>query len=355
MSLEEPKERLADDLYLDQILNDMQNGVLAVDSHGTVLYTNPQMNSFLEEKNVKGRTLFSLMENNENPENDEFWNCIVDVIFKHAIHRQTKVRYTAPSGRDYRFHVTSSYLSLGNEADDRSNGVVLTVADETIHEVLEKKKHDSMIVLIGILVLVCSTVFVSSLYNFLDGAFPRGWIARFTEISGFALMLLFLKYTSLTVHDFGLVSKKRKSEIIESLIIVTVMIFVMAVAKMIMIRLGSHLFPSNRPFFDFTAPPNYYYVTYIFIVFMQEFLTRCGLQKSLNKILENKHKNLVSVLVTSVMFMAVHLQHGLVYMIGAGLLNAVLAIVYNRHNGILGTCIIHYAFGVGGLILQWIK
>lgn len=355
MEKSQRSDKMTDDIYLDQILNDMQNGVLAVDGRGTVLYINPKMNSFLELESAKGETLFSLMERYAEPKNDDFWNCIVDVIFNHSTCKQTKAKYVSPSGREYSFLVTSSYLSSDSGDGSGERGVVLTVSDETERDMLERKKHDSVAVLIGILALVCATVLVSSLYTFTNGAFPHTWIARFTEISGFILMVVFLKYTSLTVRDFGIVSKAPWREVGQSLVVAAVMIAVMAGAKLVMVNMQSPLFPSGQPFFDFSAPPRFYYITYIFVVFMQELLTRCGLQKSLNKILESKHKDLISVLLTTVMFMAVHLQHGLIYMLGAGILNAILATVYNKHNGILGTCIVHYAFGIGGLVLQWIE
>ncbi|MDO4756570.1 MAG: CPBP family glutamic-type intramembrane protease [Parabacteroides sp.] len=327
---------------------DMKNGVLALDKRGKVIYSNPQMSLFFESESLDGQTIHSLMYENENPANDMFWDVILDVIHGHAIHYQKKVSYTAPSGREYKFHIISSYLS------GDIGGIVITITDETEHEVIIQKKHDTTLVLISMLLVVCMTVLVAELHEFLDGIFPHDWIARSTEMAGVFFLVIALKYTSLTLKDFGIVPQKVWKELFESLLVVAVMVAAMAVAKMIMITNGSALFQTNRPFFDFTAPPDFYYMKYIAVVFLQEVVTKCGIQKSIFRILDNKYATPLAIAVTSLMFMAIHVQHGLVYMLGAGILNAVLAVMYSRYNSLLGCGIVHYSFGIFGLVLGWI-
>ena len=342
--LNEPGKNSA---YIQQIMSDMKNGVLALDRKGTVIYSNPQMNAFFEKESLQDETVYSLSHENENSTNDAFWDTIMDVIYGHIIHYQKKVSFISPSGREYNFHIVSSYLT--GEVD----GIVITVADETEYELLIRKKHDTTFVLIGILLLVCLTVLVTELHVFVDGAFPHDWIARFTEISACLFLGFVLKYTSLTWKDFDIVPKNLRKELLESFFVLAVMITGMSVGKMILATSGTDLFPENRPFFDFTVP-GFYYIKYIGIVFLQDLETKCGLQKSITKILDNKHGNILAIAVTSIMFMALHVQHGLVYMIGAGILSAVLAVLYNRHQSLLGCCIVHYAFGIFGLVLGWI-
>lgn len=334
--------------YIQQIMSDMKNGVLALDKKGNIIYSNPQMNSFFEKQDLSDQTVYSLMCENENPDNDAFWDIITDVIQGHAIHYQKRMTYTSPSGRRYCFHIVSSYLNGDAE------GVVITVADETEYDTLVRKKHDATIVLIGMLMLVCMTVLITELHVLLNGIFPHEWIARSTEFAGFLFLAICLKYTSLTLKDFGIVPKNLKKELLESSLVLAVMVLGMAGAKAIMMANGSEMFSKDKPFFDFTAPPDFYYIKYIGIVLLQEIQTKCGLQKSITRILDFKHANLIAIFVISVTFMAVHVQHGLVYMLGAGILSAVLAVLYSRHNSLLGCGIIHYSFGIFGLVLGWI-
>lgn len=348
MAVAEPKRADNRGAYIRQIMSDMKNGVLALDKNGVVIYSNPQMNSFFEKDDLWDQTVYSLMSENDDPSNDAFWDTIVEVVQGHVIHYQKRMTYTSPSGRKYSFHIISSYLS--SEAE----GVVITVADETEYETLIRKKHDATIVLIGILLLVCMTVLVTEFHVFIDGRFPHDWIARSTEIAGFLLLAIFLKFTSLTVRDFGIFPENIKRELKEAFIVTGVMVAGMAAAKLILVRSGSTLFAAGRPFFDFSAPPDFYYVKYIAIVFMQELQTKCGLQKSITRVLDIKHKNILAIIVTSIMFMALHVQHGLIYMLGAGVLSAVLAVLYGRHNSLLGCGIVHYAFGISGLVLGWV-
>lgn len=89
----------------------MKNGVLALNRQGQIIYSNPQMNSFFEKKNLEGQTIYSLMRQNENLDNDPFWDIILEVIHGHAIHYQKRVSYSSPTGRKYKFHIISSYLA----------------------------------------------------------------------------------------------------------------------------------------------------------------------------------------------------------------------------------------------------
>ena len=305
------------------------------------------MNAFFEKEDLQGKTVYSLIEENTNSANDAFWDTIMDVTYGHIVHYQKKVSYIAPSGREYSFHIISSYLT--GEAE----GIVITVADETEYDLLLRKKHDTTIVLIGMLLLVCMTVLVTELHVFLNGAFPHDWIARSTEITGGLFLVYVLKNTSLTLKDFDMIPRNLRVELFETLFVLAVMVAGMSAGKIILTAAGSTLFPQNRPFFDFSAP-NPYYIKYIGIVFLQELQTKCGLQKSITKILDNKHADTLGIAVTSIMFMALHVQHGLVYMVGAGILSAGLAILYSRHKSLLGCCIVHYSFGILGLVLGWI-
>lgn len=334
--------------YIRQIMTDMKNGVMALDKKGKVIYSNPQMNAFFEQ-DLANESVHTLMCDHGDPVNDVFWDTVLDVIHGHEIHYQKKLNYVAPSGKNYSFHMISSYLH--GEAD----GIVITVSDETQYDTLLRKKHDTAVVLVGMLLLVCATVLIAELHEFLEGAFPHDWIARTTEYAGLAFMIISLKFTSLSIKDFGILSDNVWKELKEAFLVLILMVLAMSGAKKILLLGGSDLFPAGRPFFDFTAPPEFYYVKYIGIVIMQEVLTKCCLQKSINRVIEIEHANTIAILITSIMFMALHVQHGLVYMVGAGLLSAVLAILYNRHDGLLGCSLVHYTFGITGLVLGWIK
>lgn len=349
MNTEEAKLSNVEYPHIRQIMYDMKNGVLAFDKNGKILFANPQMVKFFENVHLVDETVHSLMYEYENPENDAFWDVIFDVLHNRATHFQKKVRFVSPTGRVYSFHMTTSYIQSDPEC------VVISVSDETEYDLAVKKKHDSTMILIGMQLVVCLTVFVTELHVFVEGAFPHDWIARCTEAAGFLFILFCLKYTSLTVKDFGIIPTNPKKELIEGLIVSGGMVVLMCIAKLVMMLLDSSLFPDGQPFFDFTAPPPNYYLKYITIVLGQEVITKCGLQKSLSKIIEGRHKTVISIAFASIMFMAVHVQHGLIYMIGAGILSAFLAVLYERHNSLLCCSIVHYVFGITGLVLQWVR
>ena len=66
--------------YIQQIMFDMKNGVMALDKKGRVIYANPQMSLFFEKGDLSNQTVHSLMRENDNPKNDAFWDILMEVI-----------------------------------------------------------------------------------------------------------------------------------------------------------------------------------------------------------------------------------------------------------------------------------
>jgi membrane protease YdiL (CAAX protease family) len=54
------------------------------------------------------------------------------------------------------------------------------------------------------------------------------------------------------------------------------------------------------------------------------------------------------------LFMALHIQHGFVFMVGAGILGGIEGILYEKQQNIFGVWIVHWVFGVFGSLLSLI-
>lgn len=339
--------------FFEHIIEDMKNGIMVIQNDGQIVFVNQRLQTLLEIENMEAGSIREIMLQQDNPENDSFFECIVDVIYSHGKQYQKKVKYVTPSGKKYYLLVTASYLER-TVLQEEKGGVVISVLDETTEEILWQKKNSAVFGLVGCIVLISLGGLMFAIYDFTGrDDFPHTWISRFIELTSFSLLFILLKYTDFTVQDILLKPTNLKRELKEALLIVGGMISALVILKMVVIAGGEGVFFGGNPFFDWLYPGNYY-IKYIFITFFQEFLARCILQQNLNRILDGKYGKWSALVIASVVFMALHTHQGLIFMLGAGILNFVLGMIYNRHQSIVATSIVHYSFGIMGKVLRWI-
>jgi membrane protease YdiL (CAAX protease family) len=76
---------------------------------------------------------------------------------------------------------------------------------------------------------------------------------------------------------------------------------------------------------------------------------------SIKKMFDGKHATLVAILLSSLLFGAVHIAHGFVYMLSAILLLGSLGGLYEKHGNIWGVTIIHFILGQTAACLGFIS
>ena len=75
-----------------QIMEDLQNGVMVLGENGKICYANPSMCGFLEMNALTADSVAGLMEQNLRQENDAFFESILDAVYNKTQHNQSKVR-----------------------------------------------------------------------------------------------------------------------------------------------------------------------------------------------------------------------------------------------------------------------
>ena len=186
----------------------------------------------------------------------------------------------------------------------------------------------------------------------MDAPFPKEVVSRLSEILAFVFFFVLLRCTDFSVQDIGIKSVNFRRELKETFLIGLLLFGTLTGLKCLLLQLGVGPFHHSAPFFDWSRPGTFY-IEYIFIAVLQEFLANCVLQENLNRVLTVKNGKLWALVIASFMFMALHLHLRLIYMLGAGVLKFVLGILYNRHRSILGLSFLHYEFGIIAKILQW--
>lgn len=230
--------------------------------------------------------------------------------------------------------------------------MVITLADETPQELAAQKKHDATLTLISAIMILCLCNLATGILQYFDNPFPKEVVSRLSEILALILFFVMLRFSSFSIHNMGIKPLKPLRELRETAIIGILLFAVPALLKLIMLHIGIGPFDPNAPFFDWARPGDFY-IQYIFIAVFQEFLANCVLQESLNRVLTGKYGKLLALIISSFMFMALHLHLKLIYMLGAGLLKFALGILYNRNRSIIGLTFLHYEFGIIAKILQW--
>lgn len=342
----ESKEYLLD----KQVINDMSNGVIAILSNGSIIKMNPVALGLFELGEPPTK-FAQLMQAASSEQNDDFFGCILDAVFEREITRQRKVPFVSPSGERYSLHVSSSYLTMGNES-----GVVVTIADETVADTLRTKRDDSLVVLVCGIVVLGISVFSVALWELLGKPFPSDYLSRFNEFLSVAAMAIFLRFTTFTLADMGLTSSNLRRDLREAVVIAAVMVAVLAVAKAVLVALGNPYFDPSKPFVSWEDKQRMWYpLTYLLIALFQEFLARCVMQENLLRIFEErKNGQMTALVVSSLIFGGFHLHYGFVYMVGAAIVMGGFGLIYQRQRSIWGSYLVHYVFGIAGKLLHWI-
>ena len=173
------------------------------------------------------------------------------------------------------------------------------------------------------------------------------------EVVAIVALLHLLKKTSITVKDMGFSKERSKKAALRTLYRIPVRLGVFCLAKVILMKIRPGFFPAGAPFWDWSQA-DMRLLTYLFTSLLQEFLARGGVQEALSRVLPGKHSDITAIFMTSVFFMALHVQKGMFFMIGAGVLSFILGLVYRKDRSIFSVWLVHYFFGKFADFLRFI-
>lgn len=330
--------------YIERITRDISDGLILIDSTGTIRFVNQSAYHLLEWKTIsEGAKYFSLMELDSTGENDMFHQFLLDSIYdKYHTHSGT-VRYICPSGLERYFNITTSVARENDQS--QVFGIILQFSDITdLHK--EQIKHDDSIkILVALITMLSIWNFVYIVWMLTGQPISSSAMTIIIEVIGVIGAVFILKYTSITVADLGLGITNLKSSIIFNSILTVSMLVLMIAAKLIIIKFFPNIYGSGAKLFiwdKWSISDSLYFVT----VIVQEFLTRGVVQGSLESILPDNYPSAFAIIVSSLFFGAIHLHKGLGFMLGAVALLSIFGFIYKKHGTIWGLCIPHYVLGL---------
>lgn len=135
----------ADHLH-QNILENMRDGVMALDFQGRISLFNPAAADILglDRDRVRGRTfaeVFLALDDAAGEANDEFNQVLLDAVFEKAVGRRETVDFIRPGGTRATLSLTSSYLR--DEEDEQARGVILVFSDITALKALQEQDQEN--------------------------------------------------------------------------------------------------------------------------------------------------------------------------------------------------------------------
>ncbi len=334
---------------LPRVLRDVTDGVMVLDGHGTVLYVNPSGGEMLSlGGETVGGKYAQVMERDSRPENDGFHQFLLDAVYDKENTHRGQCAYTRPDGKQMQLRVVTSFLR--DEAGHGQEGVVIQFSDVTELARMRQRERDASVTFVSMIMFVSVWVLLIGLWEFLDRPLPAHLLTQVVMVLGAGMTVFLVKTTSITWGELGLAPKNLKSAIITDSIVAAAGLGLMVGLKLALLRLVPGFFEEGAPFWNWGAIrlSGYFYPV---TVFLQELMSRGLVHESMRRVITGKYREAAAITVTSLAFGALHIQLGLVYMLGAIILLGALGELYRRQNTIWGLCIPHYVLGMAVTVL----
>ena len=336
--------------FSDRALHDMSSAVLVLDRKENIIYVNDAASEILEVESGKRReeTHFDLYS--DDAYNDAFHDAILNALFHKKSTLQDRVPFKSPSGRTYMLEISSSYLPGATEDDAE---LVITFVDDTEVEVTRQRLVDSSRTFSTFLFGFCIWILFYAFWEFMKRPWPSDYMTHGVELLGLVMLYFIFRYTSLTWHDLGIMTDKPRETVRTGLIVAAGSVALLFVIKLIARAVDPDSFRPDAPFFDISRF-GVRQVIYIFTAGIQEFLARSVIQGNIRRITVVKNPGLLAICLSSLIFAALHIHLGFLFMCGAAILAGLEGILYEKQENIFGVWIVHWVFGVCGTLLSLI-
>ena len=246
-------------------------------------------------------------------------------------------------------------LSGGNESfltSFKENPFNHTPITET--ESLRKKRYDASIVFSCVTACVCLYLLLLATLDFLNLTVPTKALTQVINAMVCVVSVIIYRKTSFSFEELGLKIRSWKRTFGSSLAIALSVVILLMVTKLLILKAAPDFFAANAPFWNWNIGL-YSWISYIFTCVLQEFLARSMIYGSIKKMFDGKYSAIVAILLSSLLFGAVHIAHGFMYMMAAIILLGSMGGLYEKHRNIWGVALIHFILGQAACCLGFIS
>jgi CRP-like cAMP-binding protein len=177
-------------------------------------------------------------------------------------------------------------------------------------------------------------------------------VTRCLEVITFLIIFWMLRASKIPIREFGLNLIEIRKQTLESVWISFLVMLSLLGLKYFGIQTGRNPFPNetliNWSYWDWS------YVSYILIAPLQEFIARGVFQSTVARLIVSERSALLSILVTSVLFGALHLHTSVLLGIAAFTTSWLWGWMFARQRSLVGVSISHFMIGnFAGLLGFW--
>ncbi len=338
-------EKLLHNWEESRLIRDIEEGVMILDMTGTVVQMNAAACRLLGlDESFVGEKFAELMAKHPSAENDDFYQMVAVLPkLKERLIRKS-VPYVRSDGRRLCLSVSSSFLL--DDAEEYRIGIFLSFSDETEAEALREKVVSSAKIFIVLLSVMCTWIFIFAIWDFGGRQLDTAVLSKLLIIIALIPAIIVKRGLKLSLREVGLETKGIKKAILTDCLITVGGLVAMVLVKLAIMKISPGFFTPGLPFIRWNKYPFSEYIIYAVSVISQEFISRGMVHECMRRIIPGKNSEGLAILLSAVMFGALHVHVGFVYMIGATALLGVLGIIYRRQNTIWGLCIPHYVLGM---------
>ena len=322
-----------------RVLRDFDEGIITFDGDGVIRFINPAASMILGlTDNAVGKGYRDVF----GDEND----ALKDYFLKATVHRDVSQRGDILFRREDGSHarLNTSCICLQDDKDPGQISYAIHFDDITEIDVLRRKRRESSAVFIGTMTAVSLWIYAVALWQQTGQRLSQEVMTQF--IHGIALVMFFYirHYTHFSLEEMGLKLKGISRAVRVDCLLTAVFAAVLFGLKALLLRLSPGFFPAGAPFWDWSRL-NWSDYTYPMTVVLQEFLSRGVIHENLRRIFVGRYSEAAAIIVSSLLFGALHIHRGFMYMLAATALLSLFGVLYRRQNSIWGLCIPHFVLG----------
>ena len=331
----------------ERVLQDMPGCAVILGPRGQIVYANEAAQNIMGMGPFVGKSFGDYFSQYANEENDAFYEVFLEAVRERGARSQGRCPFVAPDGTHYTFFVTSSMIA----GENQEPYLVISCADVSEEERLEFLRRESTFVFLASIVYICLVVFAYAFWNYFGRPFEAPMFTRVLEVLGVILGFIVFQNTSLTLEDLGLGTKNLAHNLRVDGIACLGIIAFFAVLKLILMNVAPQVIVHPEAFYDPSWVGIGRFVAYIFTAIIQEFLSRGIMQESLSHVIAHEKREELAIIISTLMFAALHLHYSPFFMMGAAVLLGVFGVIYREQRSIWGLALIHFTFGMSAAML----
>ena len=327
--------------------------MLALDKKGHIIYINNQCQELLDISNEEiGKSYAEVFYDDQIADkNEDFHQSVINAIFNKNETHCKSVIFTDKNNKRKHLSVRSSFLK--NDETNESIGVVLVISDITEAEVLKKKRTDAAIVFSCVTACVCLYLLLLALLDFLKVNVETKMLTQVINAMVFVFAVVIYRKTDFKVDELGLKLVKPKQTFATAFIVSGAIVGLLMLVKLVILQIYPEFFDEGTPFWNWDIGL-YSWISYIFTCIIQEFLARSMIYTSIKKMFDGKKSTILAIILSSLLFGAVHIAHGFMYMMAAIILLGSMGGLYEKQRNIWGVTIIHFVLGQAACCLGFL-